>query len=253
MTAPIRLFAPYVTDFWFVDIAYFRTGRGLDQRLPSALAADIAPPVLEGRTEYELLDTTVIGPSVAQHETRQDSSQEPARSYPYLEPCVRTDLYRHTPTGKQFRVHRRRGYSYCAFNKVEFVLGVFFYRGDSGEGSNTPWLSTLGGPRPRSFIGEVLERLVDGGLLVTDGSRCGEYCPLGQVRHSFPYAELARFREPGSPRGPETANLAHSITDPAGRRLDCVGYAGAAHSGPTLIWKVTKPSAEISLSNTLGL
>jgi hypothetical protein len=49
-------------------------------------------------------------------------------------------------------------------------LSIFYYRGDSpGEGgSNQRWLEPV-------LFHYVLERLMDGGLIVTDGSNCGYY------------------------------------------------------------------------------
>jgi hypothetical protein len=61
-------------------------------------------------------------------------------------------------------LHRRRGFGQRSIALVPDI-GVLFHRGDSpGEGgSNVHWLS-------RRWIQEVLDRLRDGGLVVTDGS-----------------------------------------------------------------------------------
>ncbi len=56
LMTPIRLFAPHVTCFWFVDIGYFSPGHqntgfcGMDR------PADQVDPTLASEPDYELLD-----------------------------------------------------------------------------------------------------------------------------------------------------------------------------------------------------
>lgn len=52
------------------------------------------------------------------------------------------------------------------------AVAIFFYRGDSqGEGGSGQWVL---GPGPVAFH-VLLARLLDGGLICTDGSNCGYY------------------------------------------------------------------------------
>lgn len=228
---PILLFAPFVTDFWFVDLAYFR----------SNTPADRVAPVLAGQDGFVFESVTIKGPPSAGCETRVDDSVTPPRKYRFLEPCVRTEKYRHVASGEMIRVHRRRGYSVSGFRKEDFVLGVFFYRRDSWEGSTTPWLTVHNwhhgsrGCRPRRWhLLEVLDRLVPGGLLVTDGSRCeGE---------DNPYRELRRFHGINNPVGADAVTLTVPFRDDKDREFRCVGYAGQGN-GPTLVWQVHKPQS----------
>lgn len=225
---PVLLFAPFVNDFWFVDLAYFR----------SNTPADRVSPVLTDHKGFILEDVAIKGPPIAECERRIDQSKSPPKEYWFLEPCVRTETYRHVASGEVIRVHRRRGYSVSGFRKEDFVLGVFFYRRDSWEGSTTPWLAVKNWHKRhkkryqrRWFIHEVLDRLVPEGLLVTDGSRCeGEHNP---------YQELRRFHSNDS-IGTEAVELAVPFRDDQDREFNCVGYAGQGY-GPTLVWRVKKP------------
>jgi hypothetical protein len=100
-------------------------------------------------------------------------------------------------------------------------LGVFFYRGDSNEGgSGTLWL--------QAHIGEVIAKLVDGGLIVTDGSNYD-----GDT-----YYEMRRFRGNDDIRG-GALDQARPFEDKGGNQFRCVGYLGEKY-GPTLAWQVSK-------------
>jgi hypothetical protein len=231
LIVPIQLFAPFVSDFWFVDLAYFR----------SDMPADKAEPVLKKQQEYLLLDVKVEGPPCAEIETRLDRSKDPPSGYSYIEPCIRTELYRHVRSRETFAVHRRRGYSVSGFGKVVSNLGVFFYRGDSREGSNIPWLTVHGWHKrhrrkyrkrvEESFLFRVLNSLINGGLLVTDGSRCrGKHAPYKEFRSFLGKDDV----------GAEAVDLVRPFHDDEyGRNFCCVGYAGQRY-GPTLVWQVTK-------------
>lgn len=192
---PVRMFAPWITDFWFVDLAYFDSDHPANQ----------AKYALAGKIDYEPLSFTLNGPPISAHDIRD------------IDPCVRSETYRHKASGLQFRVHRRRGYSFTGFRVESFTLGVFFYRGDSAEGSNIPWLSMRRSRRSRDFIFDVLNKLIDGGLIVTDGSRC--------EGSSNPYKELRRFHTTDEIDGPTAMRETQSFTDAQGRTFRCVGYS----------------------------
>ena len=209
LVVPLQLFSPTVSEFWFVDVAYFRNGERADQ----------VEAALSGEDDYELIEKTIDGPPTARMEMRTIPNTR--RQYPYLEPCVLTETYCHRPTSKTVKIHRRRGFGECAFDKVISSLGVFFYRGDSegegGSGYHWLWPKTL-----RS----VLRKFVSGGLLVTAGSQ----------HDSRKYRELWRFH--GEKVGKEAMQLVKAFSRD-GCSFACVGYAGQRY-GPTLIWQVLK-------------
>jgi hypothetical protein len=126
LVVPLRLFSPTVSEFWFVDVAYFRNDIAYCW---NGERADQVKGVFSEEDDYELIEKTIDGPPTARMETRTIPNTH--RQYPYLEPCVLTETYRHRPTSKTVKVHRRRGFGVCAFDKVISSLGVFFYRGDS--------------------------------------------------------------------------------------------------------------------------
>lgn len=217
---PISLFSPLVSDFWFADRAYFSPGHQDTRDFGLDVAADRQIPLLSGLADYELKHKTIRGPaSWSCHN-------------PEIEPCVLSETYLHLPTGKEIRVHRRRGYGFSAFRKEIRSVGVFFYRGDSeGEGgSGNLWMNS-------GHVDEICEKLVDGGLIVTDGSQSGGHR----------YRLLARFS--GSRRFPERNAIGEtpenfvrkrkSFTDRLGRTFTCIGFAGYRY-GPTLVWQVRK-------------
>lgn len=147
-------------------------------------------------------------------ETRLDKCGRP---YPFIEPCTRSEFYHHRASKSRIVVHRRRGFGQRSIRLVGGI-GVFFHRGDSsGEGgSNVHWLS-------RRWISEVMTRLRDGGLIVTDGS----------LAHANPLRKFHR-RDTSS----EAAFAAAVPFEKWGRHWTCVGWAERRY-GPTLIWKTS--------------
>ena len=223
LEAPIRLFSPHVTEFWFVDRGYFTPGHQDTRQYGYDRPADEVASVLEGNADYTLLRKDLAGmPSWSMH--KRD-----------IEPCILTETYRHLPSGKTIRIKRRRGYGFSAFRNDIRQIGVFFYRGDSpGEGgSGNLWLKP-------DHIDEICAKLIDGSLLVTDGSQQSnrtisspkaEYYPLAQYHGSRP-----------RPKDPEEiVRVTKPFADSKGRTFTCVGYAGERY-GPTLIWRVNRSS-----------
>lgn len=217
---PIKLFSPIITEFWFVDRGYFHPGHCDTCHYGFDAPADKQAPLLKKDSDYMLIKTGIRGPVSWKWQGG------------YIEPCILTETYIHQSSKKQIRIHRRRGYGFSAFRKQIHEIGVFFYRGDSGGdgGSGNLWLES-------GHLNEVCEKLLDGGLIVTDGSNHGRR--MSEIRK---YGELWKNRglygnESGPPE--ELVGSMKTFRDPHGRTFTCIGYAGDRY-GPTMIWKVRK-------------
>jgi hypothetical protein len=213
---PIDLFAPHIQDFWFVDRAYFKSKNS---------AADKAPLLLKDHDDYSFITSTVKGLPYALEERRVDD--QTGKEYPWLDPCILTECYKHKPSGKVIAVRRRRGFGGTALRKDINRLGVFFYRRDSSGdgGSGEPWLQ-------KSRLREVLEKLINKGFVVTDGSNC-------PPSPGATYRELRHFHWNTS-IGADAVSEARSFTDKEGRLFTCLAYVGEGY-GPTLVWQVLQP------------
>jgi len=219
----IRLFSPDVKTFYFVDIHYFGA------RDP----ADKVRPILEGLPEYELQGVDLHEGQPPSAEFERVIDERTGKSYRRIEPFTRSERYVHRPSDQEIVIHRRRGDGERSLKLVK-DLGIFYYRGDSSEGSAARWLTVNTKKhklRRRFPIDEVLDRIVDNGLIVTDGSSCeyGEYLEFKRLS-SFRAEEVS-----------EAIQEANSFTDCRGFSYRCIGYAGH-RSGPTLIWQVKRPS-----------
>lgn len=219
LEVPVRLFSPHVTDFWFVDRGYFTPGHqdtkgyGLDR------PADEVEPILGKNADYQLLRADIEGMPHWNLHNRD------------IEPCILTETYRHLPSGKTIKVRRRRGYGFSAFRNDIRQIGVFFYRGDSGGegGSGNLWLKP-------DHIDEICAKLINGGLLVTDGSQQSARTKSSPKAEYYPLAQYHGTRP--RPKDPdEIVRTTKPFTDSKGRTFTCVGYAGERY-GPTLIWQV---------------
>lgn len=220
---PIQLFSPIVSDYWFIDRGYFSPGHQDTCHLGFDAPADQQKPLLIGDKNYEWIESEITGPASW---TRYERD---------IEPCVLSETYSQVKSGNLIRVHRRRGYGFSAFNK-EIVhnnrcrLGVFFYRGDSeGEGgSGNIWLTP-------ERIETICNKLVDGGLIVTDGSQHG-WCNEHQELWKNNWKSRRELR-PSKPS--DLIKTYEPFEDKKGNRFTCVGYAGHRY-GPTMIWQVKK-------------
>jgi hypothetical protein len=150
-----------------------------------------------------------------------------------------------------------------ALRSLDRSIGIFFYRGDSSEGSDLWWLFDAGGspkhkvdrlrrsPRKRidddepvGLIHEVLSRLVDGGLIVTDGSKGDGDGYITRDGNPFAYPALSEFLGKKEVTPEEAMRESKSFTGPLGHSFHCVGCLDRIHSndkGPTLIWQIRKP------------
>lgn len=212
LITPVNMFSEHLSDLWLTDRGYFTPGHQDTKAFGLDLDAHSVKPVLQSFSNYELIRKSVIGlPSFEQSDNN-------------IEPCVKTETYLHKTTNKEFKLHLRRGYGVSALNNDIKRISVFFYRGDSdGEGgSGTQWLNS-------SRFDGVLKKMVDNGLIVTDGSQsCG----------SKQYAKFATFFR--SKDGyQDYINNRETFYDSQGFKFECVGFAGHRY-GPTLIWKLTK-------------
>ena len=146
-----------------------------------------------------------------------------------MDPCTRIERYQHLPSGREIQVNRRRGFGPSGMRKHINQMGVFFYRGDSGGegGSGTLWLTVR--RKATNLMAEVLQRMLDGGLIVTDGSNC---CSR---RNS--YKDLGRFYQTAVDA--EAMSRVGAFADDTGNRFRCIGYLGQRY-GPTLAWQVEK-------------
>ena len=226
VAVPVRIFSPFVTDFWFVDKGYFVPGNQDTRHSGLDKSADKQPPVLKDNHDYQLIGKNIDGPPAADVGRRREAGS--GREYTDIKPCILTESYRHIPSGRTVNIHRRRGFGFSTLrgNLIASSLGVFFYRGDSpGEGgSGDLWLI-------REHLDEVCNKLVNGGLIVTDGSNHGR---SDHTEHE----ELWNHRN-ASGSVEEIMKSAQQFTDRGGRSFTCVGYAGKRY-GHTLIWQVKK-------------
>jgi hypothetical protein len=217
LLTPIRLFAPYVQNFWFVDRAYFIRGHQDTRDYGFDRDAWRHTPLLVKNSEYRLLEVHI------------DDESYQSQYDPDIKPCVRTEVYEHLPSGNLVTLRKRRGYGFSAFRKEIRSLGVFFYRGDSqGEGgSGNHWLS-------KEHIREVLAKLQNHGLLVLDGSDGTPY----RRRDSTEYGPFWKYQSRIFTSGQEVKDTCKPFTDTLGNAYTCVGYAGIRY-GNTLAWQCT--------------
>lgn len=215
MLVPVQVFSPFVTDFWFVDKGYFSPGNQDTQPYGLDIPADSQSPLLAEDEKYEFVERRIIGPPQWDSNIRN------------IKPCILSERYLHRPSNTDIDIHRRRGYGFSAFRKEIKSPGVFFYRGDSqGEGgSGNLWLIP-------EHLDEVCSKLVDGGLIVTDGSNYG---------HPKKKRELSKYNfKEINKTGQEIIDSYYPFYDKSGRHFECIGYVGHRY-GPTLIWQVNKP------------
>jgi hypothetical protein len=245
---PVALFAPLVSDFWFVDRGYFIPGHEdtREDRLDRPPAE--APPLLLQHPAYVLRHRSIEqprlqpgycsgGPHFRHDWPDLDAWRRPEASDAVRDraaPLILTEHYQHQSSGRNIRLHRCRGDARAYFEGEPRLthLSVFFYRGDSaGEGgSGIRWLSP-------KLEAAVLQRLTPGGLFVSDGSdgaMCPDECPSifrrGLRTRINPARDIARVVAAIKP-----------IQTERGMRLRCVGYAGERY-GSTLVWQT--PTAE---------
>ena len=232
------MFAPYVREFWFVDLIY---GQGFEGYPPTDFS--LSDPAVEKLTNlscFRYLDRTISGPLIADIERycglrkRYRWSRKPEFfGYQSIEPCLCTETYLHHPSRRHIKIVRRRGFGFTTLRTYIKSIGVFFYRRDSTmeEGSGDLWLTI-------DHLTELLPKLKNGGLIVTDGSNHGDH--HHGKRNNLDYSPL--WRHHGN-RDSDPEALPESFNDRHSNRFECVGFAGFG-LGPTWIWQVWKPDVQ---------
>jgi hypothetical protein len=224
LLTPMVLFADKVASLCFADRGYFRPRHqdtrhhGLDVAV--AKAGPIPPP----QEEWSLLHRAF------EEASAPDDDDDEYDLYGRYRGIARlTETYHHKAADAEFRVQRPNDDARRVFDSLTDPLGVFFYRGDSlGEGgSGILW-------NDMSLMERVLSKLVNGGLLVTDGSNPGE-SKGHSVGHHRPVLHARKMRTAGQ----ALEWVGHTVNNAIGRRLTCIGYAGQRY-GATLIWQVVR-------------
>ena len=106
LVVPVQLFAPFVTDFWFVDSGYFSSGHQDTRHYGFDKPADKQKPLLKADRNYRLIgEPTIVGTPDWQSNIYD------------IEPCVLTETYQHIASKRRIKIHRRRGYGFSAFKK----------------------------------------------------------------------------------------------------------------------------------------
>lgn len=216
LLTPLMMFAQHIRGFCFADYGYFRPKQQNVRRFGLDKLVDEAGPIMAPNGEWIYEDRQAI----------RDQSGDFGWQFDKL-----IERYRLLDTGKSFEMMRTGADARDAFFQLSEPLGIFFYRGDSlGEGgSGIHWNS-------QDMHFEIGRRLVDGGLLITDGCNPG----AAVADYAFGHA-VTRAREmtPGSPWRSKLHLT--SVLVPHGD-LKCVGYAGYRY-GATLIWQFSKRSS----------
>lgn len=223
LETPVKLFAPYITDFWFADVAYFdRIEDAYEQRCPT----------LTGLRKFVYLDREVGLTTVF------DAAHDPL--FQDIPPFVVTEWYEYLPTGTIITIHRCRRRGPSAMRAHITNLGVFFYRGTNSESSSTNWLyasRTHIQNKRHQMTWELLQNLKDGGLIVADGSDGKVAC---WIYKESPYQPFGLYTGDDHIQA-NAATHSNLFTDGFGHTFRCVGYAGE-RNGPTLVWQVKKRS-----------
>lgn len=210
---PLRLFGPWVRSIRFVDPIY--TCRLVSNRWQ--LSTRDFP-------EWKFLSREIDGDPTRLIPLGLGPRIED--EVPDFQPLTISELYRHLPSGREVTIYWHQGDGRRTLNRFDDSLGIFFHRGDRGPGDNpgesssgSHWLSKV-------WLEPVIQRLVNKGFIVTDGS-CGRE-----------YPEFCRLPKRGTANGEDAVAQAQEFTSD-GVHFKCVGFAGMRY-GPTLIWQISK-------------
>lgn len=224
----LRYLHEFASEFWFVDKGDEQTaGEGglyCDlKRMPTQSIRALLP-------DYKEVESRIDGTERSQITERKD---EKGRTYRHVEPGALIQIFEHTRTKRQIKVIRKRGFGQTTLHEFgQNSIGIFMHRGDSdGEGgSNIRFFNNMESHyQPIANLYEQLcNRIVDGGLIITDGSNCD----LKQLR-----------RDPRTSDEVTTQQAFEHAKDFVHGPLKwhCVGHLDKRY-GPTLIWQVHKIS-----------
>lgn len=216
---PVLMFAPYINQFWFVDVGYFNQ--------PPMYTR----PIFDQSSPFILKEKSVSYPDLPEEDWMTD------RKYRGIAPVILTEVYLHLPSQELVTIHRHRRRGPSALRKEVNKISIFFYRGDSDEGgSGTFWLTSTkrAVKHGRDLPALIIDKLDAGGWLVTDGSMC-----YGEVWHN-PYLFLIRkAREIKKTQALDD----FEATDPWGNWFELIGF-GPPKDRPLLFWRITKAKQE---------
>lgn len=125
---------------------------------------------------------------------------------------------------KKIEIYRHLQDGVAAFTTMDSISVFYLCRDSSGEGgSGQMWFQ-------ESIFKYILEKLLDGGLIVTDGSG-----------YDFTISETAEWKSLWVNR---RANSEEEVVNPSdfvyyNRKFTCLGSCGQGY-GPIYLWRVTK-------------
>jgi hypothetical protein len=233
---PLMLFADHVSEFWFVDILYGWIGVNQCNLPTHNISESLINSLPYSDLQYRLIRHISSGPLWLRQSEPQFGEPNSYRNCylrepnQVIQPCLKSEYYRIAHQRRPIVINRRRGFGFTTLRSMIDSIGVFFYRGDSlGEGgSGNIWLGS-------EHMHDVIMKLCDGGLIVTDGSNHSYH----GHRESTEYSSFAVYSETHHP----PQSLPDSFSDSQGNSFNCVGYAGMRY-GPTFVWQVAKASSD---------
>jgi len=143
-----------------------------------------------------------------------------------------TQIWKNEKENREINIIKVVGDGYKVFTNEELLkqIGIFFYRGDGkGEGgSDVRWLETekdnsYSDYKLAKHFDVVLQKIANYGLIVTDGSNCGE--------------EYEFFKQYYNSRDLSFSMIGDAIVN--GNTFRCLGKITQRY-GPTLVWQINK-------------
>lgn len=223
---PIELFVDSIEEFHFVD-CYFMPGFGRNwsdgELVPArsgdavVLPEDMVLHVSDAAMTDQPVDDSTKEKFLHPDQWKRISDTETPRVH-FQRWTVAT-----TPP-REIAIYRHWEDGLSTFRKLD-TISVFFLRRDSmGEGgSGQMWFQ-------EKLLALILEKLVDGGLLVTDGSGRPDDFPNYD---RLPWSSLWRNRAKSADKDQLPGDFACF-----GRRFKCIGYCGEGY-GPVYAWQVS--------------
>jgi len=224
---PIKLFMDLISEYHFVDSR-------LIPKIPK-LECDF-----EGSEEVEFIRDRKIGKEIIKSATAikihndnisdeimKELERKGAKSTGYNEEAgtIYEQEWELTKDNRKIKIYRHVQDGLAAFSSIENI-SVFFLRRDSeGEGgSGQRWFQ-------ESIFKIILEKLVDGGLIVTDGSSYD-----GSILNTADWKNIWI----NSDKGPNDKSIKKpNDFNYYNREFKCIGRVSSGY-GPVYVWKVNK-------------